>query len=1123
VREGALNSSRKTPDRPQGTVTFLFTDIEGSTELLNRLGERYSDVLAVQRQILREKFRRWDGQEIDTQGDSFFVSFTRATNAVSAVVEIQRELDMQVWPDDAQVRVRMGLHTGEPWVAEEGYVGIDVHRAARIGTIGHGGQVLLSETTTALVKNSLPDGVVLRDLGRHRLKNIQYPEHIRQLVIEGVPSDFPELNSLEVLPIIEYESREIQFYTYLEKEEVGAVPKPLFVARERELDMMGDFLEKALSGEGQVVFVSGDPGIGKTALVEEFAHNTLATHPGLLFGMGASSSIGGMGDPYSPFREAMNMLIGDFRACLNKGTIDAEYARRSWEAFPRILEIVLDFGSYLIGPLINGSGLLSRAKAILPEGDLLYRQLKQEISRTPTGQTNLDQSSLFEQFTNVVRVIGETHPLMFVLDDMQWADPASIALLFHVGRRIAEAGVMLVCTYRPGDVGRGRGEEQHPLESVLSEFKRTHGDIWVDLEYVEEGEGRAFINQFLDTEPNQLDDEFREALYQRTEGHPLFTVELLRDLQEREELTKNSENEWTQAYELDWDRMPERVEGAIEERINRLDSSLHELLNTASVEGMTFTAQVAAKILSTPEGEVLGSVSRELVKRHRLVHERDTYQVDHKMISRFSFSHALIQQYLYNHLGRGEQIHLHGETARAMEHLYKDDLDSVIVQLAHHYTEAGDGDAAVRYLVKAGADAKEKRAYGEALAYLNRAMDFIPPTDRQRRWNVLLERSSVLVVLGERKQRDEDVSELLMMAEEEQDDLWIAEAYMRKAHDISLTGDVRGELEAHKTGLAAAERCNNDHLTADIQSMMVKLYVRIGEEDRAEKIVKAIYEKYLPKADDHTAARVLTNLSLYYGEIGDIGKTIHLTSEAVKITQQVNEQYGESIGYSNLGYQYAQLGMYEASKAALSESITLSEKIGSRRTGSYARLNLGLVYLRMGNYPDALQELERAIRELDDIGDSMGEAWGKKYLSLVYEKMGDESRALQEFIEVQEKCQEMGVVGIAIEASAGAARAALSLGDVEQARDRASEVWEYLIVHSSARLEFPASVYLTCASVFSVLNDERSTDALNMGYEDIMARAGKISDEEMREAYIHNVPENRELVDLMEESKTGSD
>jgi class 3 adenylate cyclase len=170
---------------PSGTVTLLFTDVDGSTELVKRLGERYAAALAEHRALLREAFGEHGGIEVDTQGDAFFVAFGRARDAVVAAVAAQRALAAHPWPNDAAVSVRIGLHTGEPYLAEQGYMGLAVHRAARICTIAQGGQVLLSHVTAGIVDDDQVSGVALRDLGDHRLKDFDRPERIFQLVIEG--------------------------------------------------------------------------------------------------------------------------------------------------------------------------------------------------------------------------------------------------------------------------------------------------------------------------------------------------------------------------------------------------------------------------------------------------------------------------------------------------------------------------------------------------------------------------------------------------------------------------------------------------------------------------------------------------------------------------------------------------------------------------------------------------------------------------------------------------------------------------------------------------------------------------------------------------------------------------
>jgi len=178
---------------PGGTVTFLFTDIEGSTRLLQDLGDSYGDVARDHRRLLREHLGEKGGTEVDTQGDALFYSFTRAKDAVAGAVAAQRALAAHSWPEAAVVRVRMGLHTGEPSVGEEGYLGLDVVRAARICSAGHGGQILLSETTRALLGNDLPEGVAVVDLGRQNLKDVQH-ERIYQLAVDGTES-FPPLKT----------------------------------------------------------------------------------------------------------------------------------------------------------------------------------------------------------------------------------------------------------------------------------------------------------------------------------------------------------------------------------------------------------------------------------------------------------------------------------------------------------------------------------------------------------------------------------------------------------------------------------------------------------------------------------------------------------------------------------------------------------------------------------------------------------------------------------------------------------------------------------------------------------------------------------------------------------------
>jgi class 3 adenylate cyclase/catechol 2,3-dioxygenase-like lactoylglutathione lyase family enzyme len=180
---------------PAGTITFLFSDVEGSTRLARQLGERYADALSEHLRVLRTAFAAEGAQEIDTQGDSLFVTFRRAKDAVRAAAAAQQALAEHPWPEGCELRVRIGVHTGEAAVTDDRYLGVAVHHAARICAAGHGGQVLLSQSTAAVLEDDPLDGIELRELGHHRLKDFDRPERLFQLVVPGLRAEFPPLRA----------------------------------------------------------------------------------------------------------------------------------------------------------------------------------------------------------------------------------------------------------------------------------------------------------------------------------------------------------------------------------------------------------------------------------------------------------------------------------------------------------------------------------------------------------------------------------------------------------------------------------------------------------------------------------------------------------------------------------------------------------------------------------------------------------------------------------------------------------------------------------------------------------------------------------------------------------------
>jgi predicted ATPase len=282
---------------------------------------------------------------------------------------------------------------------------------------------------------------------------------------------------------------------------------------------------------------------------------------------------------------------------------------------PTAAQALLEVGPDLLDTFISTRRLLSRAAAYAVGGTTWLAELQALGESKAAMQINPQQQDLFEQYAKVVQNLARRAPLLLILDDLQWVDMGSANLLLHLGRRLQGCRVLIVGAYRPNDVAIGRDGQRHPLERVLNEFQRDYGEITLDLS---RAAGRPFVDAFLDSEPNRLGESFRATLYQQTGGHPLFTIELLRDVQERGALVRDDAGRWVVAPGLDWSSFPARVEGAIGERIGRLAAPLRELLQVASVEGEEFTAEVIARAVNVDEHEVVRRLSSELDQTHDL-------------------------------------------------------------------------------------------------------------------------------------------------------------------------------------------------------------------------------------------------------------------------------------------------------------------------------------------------------------------------------------------------------------------------------------------------------------------------------------------------------------------------
>jgi tetratricopeptide (TPR) repeat protein/energy-coupling factor transporter ATP-binding protein EcfA2 len=820
-----------------------------------------------------------------------------------------------------------------------------------------------------------------------------------------------------------------------EEEEVEK-KEPMFVAREQELAKLDKFLEKMLSGKGQVVFVTGEAGSGKTTLIQAFDRHAQKMLADLITASGKCDAQTGIGDPYLPFREIMSLLTGDVEAMWAAGAVTREHATRLWNLLPLSVQALVDAGPDLVDTFVPGEALITRAAAFSSGRSNRLTQLKKLVERKAAvpATSNLQQNDLFEQFTRVLQTLSRQQPLLLVLDDLQWADSGSISLLFHLGRRIEGNRILVVGAYRPAELALGRGGERNPLESVANELKGIFGDVEVELG---QAEGRHFVNAFIDTEPNRLSASFRDTLFQQTEGHPLFTVELLRGMQEQEMLVKDEENRWIEGPSLKWDALPARVDAVIAESIGRLPESLRKVLILASVEGEEFTAEVTARLHETNELEMIRMLSAHLDKLHNLVSARGIKRIKGQRLSLYRFRHVLFQKYLYNSLDEVERVYLHEEMGSVLEKIYGNQTDEIALYLARHFREAGIPGKAVDYLIQAADKARRVYANEEAIEHYQQALILVKEASRpgSKQEQCRKPTAQILEGLG-------DVRELMGRHDEARASYQDALAYVPE-HDVAWKSQLH-----RKTGK-----------TLEVQRRFKEA---LRNYELAESVLGS--EPFQPETDWwHKWIEVqVDRIWVHYWQAQ--------LSEMTELTEKVKpavEQYGTPVQrakfFSSLTLMAHRRDRYVISEETVAHSraaLSASEESGNLNLISLSHFGVGFSLLWRGDLDEAEKQMQAALKLAEQTGDIVLQSRLLTYLSILYRKCGQVKKVRQYIRRCQTTATSAQMIEYIAIAKANLAWAAWREGNLAEAdaNGRAAlEAWQKeLAGHGISMLQWTA-------------------------------------------------------------------
>lgn len=578
---------------PAGTTTILFTDLVGSTRLLETAGDEEGQrIIGAHQAALQQVITANRGQEVKSLGDGLMAVFFSALDALDCAVAMQQEVRRrnQARPAVAALLIRVGLHVGEPVRDRGDFFGRPVVIAKRLCDQAEGGQIIVSDLVRGLAGSRRRHH--FQDLGQLSLKGLAGPLPAFELLWEPLDEESP-------LPPPTEAEIAIPLPPYFAEGE-----RAVFVGRELELAQLGAAWGRAREGRRHVTLVGGEAGIGKTRLALEFARGGHAAGARVLYGRCQEETV----LPYRPFVEALRHYV----ACCPLAELQA-----------------LDRGLAL-----DVAGLFPDLRQRLPS-----------LFQSGPGQQEVAEFRLFDAITALLAAASAPRPLILVLDDLQWADRATLQLLMHVVRAPGLSSLFVLAVYRVAEVPRA-----HPLSRALADLRREHDVHRILLAGLSETDVARLIDAWAQQDAPA---DFIHAVYEQTEGNPFFIEEVLRHLVESGAIYRDGER-WMSDLTVDEMRIPESVKEVIGRRLDRLSDECNSILTIAAVIGREFDLDGLERASDLP-------VERLLDLLEEALEARVLVEVAHS-IGRYSFSHNLIHEALYEQLTTTRRVRLHGQT-----------------------------------------------------------------------------------------------------------------------------------------------------------------------------------------------------------------------------------------------------------------------------------------------------------------------------------------------------------------------------------------------------------------------------------------------------------------------------
>ena len=704
--------------------------------------------------------------------------------------------------------------------------------------------------------------------------------------------------------------------------------KPIFVGRNEEFNKLKELLERAINGKGQFVFIEGEAGIGKTRLVNELKE--YAETRGVKFLTGKCLYHEGS-DPYLPFIEALREHLS-----INNEKVNEE------------MSAPIGF----IGQIVHTS--VMETSIPLPVG-LIKSGISDETTKREVDLRK-ERDRMFEVALQLITRISQETPLILFIDDLQWADVASLQLLYYLGRNIKESRTFIVCTYRPEDLAENQGKA-HPLTDIIKRMSREGLYAKVTLRRLSQKDSSIMIASLLNAE--KIPDVLVKLVYERTDGNPFFIEEVLKSLIEDGIIDPN-DKAWYYRMDLSKLTLPATIKDIVTRRVDRLSEDAEKVLEVAATIGREFSYDILSNVIEGDEESLLDAID-ELIESRLIIEESSEIREEYR------FDHPTVREVVYNSLSRGKKRLLHKKVALALELVSKGKESEKVYNLAYHFYNANEYEKALLYAQKAGERAIESYAPEDALRYFKMALDSIQKmqdteSNKVRKLSLLKSIGQLCYSLADWNEGIAYYGSMLELSVELKNEHSRAEAHRGLGKMCSEQNIWQDAISHFECAIAISEKLSDLHGLGESLRGRGWIDWMLGKYDSALDLYKKALSCAEKIGDVRVIAQTYIDIGNVYNVKGEFSKAVWHYEKSLGLLEEMNEEYEIARVYNNLADVHNQMKELEKSLEYYKKCIEASEKSKNNKFLMYGSQGAGEVLANLGRLDEAEKYTEQAMK-----------------------------------------------------------------------------------------------------------------------------------------------------------------